>query len=528
MIRRLCIFFVIMVAIVIYSIINTNSNSNTYIQHRDNITIKTIKNRIQNRHVSTSIKTNPTFTSDGNKQVTLNTTRLVTLEDNDKFFKKYWLLQREYMSNFTRILEPCNNETEWMPHYDSRKKRMHTSVKFSHVTLDIQPAGQFSRIVIFSKDLTNNQKTFGGDVWRVFVYGETSVPVTLHDRLDGSYEAIFLIMDPGLYYANMHLDYTLCDGLKDPPQNWFVNGNAQGKYQPPHILSGNERSFLDEKFPSIIRFQVEKKSSIFRILKEKKWFHPKESCYMWDGFGRWFNNKTWKMYLPEPFIKKTDTHKEKGKGILWIFGDSIGDFLYRANINKQLCKKTFSTCNRTYNWVYDTHGDLKKAKLEDNDEDFSIERIVNELRQVIEKLDENSLLFLNYGLHFVQTIPFKKFQTMLNAVIDLLKEKQKRKNRTSIIWKTTTAFQKWKWGDPKYNGRFSNDNRFLTTQRVQLFNAFASYQMCKSGFNVLDVYPMSLSYPDGTGTVLKPWDAVHYEPIVFKSVEDYLAQYFDV
>ena len=52
--------------------------------------------------------------------------------------------------------------------------------------------------------------------------------------------------------------------------------------------------------------------------------------------------------------------------------------------------------------------------------------------------------------------------------------------------------------------------------------------MCNSGFDVLDVYPMTLSYPAGTGTAVKPWDAVHYEPIVFKPVEDYLAQYFDV
>ena len=104
--------------------------------------------------------------------------------------------------------------------------------------------------------------------------------------------------------------------------------------------------------------------------------------------------------------------------------------------------------------------------MEDADEDFSIKRIVNELRDVVEDLDENSLLLLNYGLHFTQTVPFETFQTMLDAVINLLKEKQRTKVQTNIIWKTTTAFQKWKWGDPKYNGRFSNDNRFLTSQVV--------------------------------------------------------------
>ena len=33
-------------------------------------------------------------------------------------------------------------------------------------------------------------------------------------------------MEPGEYKINMILDYTLCDGLIDPPMDWFKNGKG--------------------------------------------------------------------------------------------------------------------------------------------------------------------------------------------------------------------------------------------------------------------------------------------------------------
>ena len=219
--NRRCIFFIISVGILIYSFLNINSNSDIYDEHKGKLAIRS---RADNRQSSSILKTRPAIATERITPVVSNKTILMTLDDKINFFKKFWYLQREYRNNFTKILAPCNNQTEWISHYASRKKHMKTSVNFSHVMLDIQSAGQFSRIVIFSRGLTNKQKFIGGDMWRVFVYGETSVPVTVHDRLDGSYEAIFLITEPGLYYVDLHLDYTLCDGLKDPPSNWFVNG----------------------------------------------------------------------------------------------------------------------------------------------------------------------------------------------------------------------------------------------------------------------------------------------------------------
>ena len=51
------------------------------------------------------------------------------------------------------------------------------------------------------------------------------------DYNNGSYEALALIMDPGVYIVDIRLDYTLCDGLRDPPLEWFRKGLYTAKYE---------------------------------------------------------------------------------------------------------------------------------------------------------------------------------------------------------------------------------------------------------------------------------------------------------
>ena len=50
--------------------------------------------------------------------------------------------------------------------------------------------------------------------------------------------------------------------------------------------------------------------------------------------------------------------------------------------------------------------------------------------------------------------------------------------------------------------------------------------MCQAGFEVLDVYPISASFPNGTDNSLDPYDAVHYKDLVFKPAEHILLEYF--
>lgn len=67
-------------------------------------------------------------------------------------------------------------------------------------------------------------------------------------------------------------------------------------------------------------------------------------------------------------------------------------------------------------------------------------------------------------------------------------------------------------------------------QRILLYNAFATWRMCHAGFQVLDVFPITDSYPQGTGThggngPVKN-DIVHYSNLAFRPAEDVLERYF--
>ena len=87
------------------------------------------------------------------------------------------------------------------------------------------PAGQFTHILIESRDKLGNPKTIGGDSWRVMIKSEkATLAADVADLNNGTYEAFALIMDPGIYTLDIRLDYTLCDGLRDPPVEWFHKG----------------------------------------------------------------------------------------------------------------------------------------------------------------------------------------------------------------------------------------------------------------------------------------------------------------
>lgn len=140
------------------------------------------------------------------------------------FFMKYWDLQRRMRFDYNRLIEPCKNNMKWQPLYAERTPYTMTSIKYSNVSLHINPFGQYSRLTIETFSLMNTRKNIGGDSWRVFVKGESSVPVTMLDNIDGTYEASFLLLEPGEYRIELYLEYTLCDGMKDPPNGFFAKG----------------------------------------------------------------------------------------------------------------------------------------------------------------------------------------------------------------------------------------------------------------------------------------------------------------
>ena len=43
-------------------------------------------------------------------------------------------------------------------------------------------------------------------------------------KINSKNEVVFLVMEPGNYSAQITLDFTLCDGLRDPPEDWIIKG----------------------------------------------------------------------------------------------------------------------------------------------------------------------------------------------------------------------------------------------------------------------------------------------------------------
>jgi hypothetical protein len=100
-----------------------------------------------------------------------------------------------------------------------------SSARTSYVRyVDVQPSGEFSRIFIQTRTANGQVKTTGGDFWRVFFTGPANVSATVFDHQNGTYEAIALLVETGTYNVRAYLDYSLCDGLRDPPEDWFRVG----------------------------------------------------------------------------------------------------------------------------------------------------------------------------------------------------------------------------------------------------------------------------------------------------------------
>ena len=68
-------------------------------------------------------------------------------------------------------------------------------------------------------------KRTGGDSWRVYIrQGPASLAPMVVDHNDGTYEVMFLALEPGNYSTQVFLDYTLCDGYRDPPADCYIKG----------------------------------------------------------------------------------------------------------------------------------------------------------------------------------------------------------------------------------------------------------------------------------------------------------------
>ena len=140
-------------------------------------------------------------------------------------FRRDWCRVRDARLDWKAILSSCRDKTTWDQRTFGQQSDVRTDAQESVISQWVLgEAGEFSKFVLQSKTALGDNKSVGGDSWRIHVKGTSSVPVTVTDNNNGTYEALFLVYEPGQYSVEIVLDYTLCDGLKDPPLHWFRSG----------------------------------------------------------------------------------------------------------------------------------------------------------------------------------------------------------------------------------------------------------------------------------------------------------------
>lgn len=140
-------------------------------------------------------------------------------------FGKDWCRVRKVATDWELLRKPCEGSMKFGVSLPGWGLENRTDPSQSFITImDIKPAGEFSRLSIQSQTSNGQPKTVGGDDWRVLIWGPSALAPTVIDHENGTYEVLFLILEPGTYHASIVLDYSLCDGLKDPPDYWFMLG----------------------------------------------------------------------------------------------------------------------------------------------------------------------------------------------------------------------------------------------------------------------------------------------------------------
>ena len=174
------------------------------------------------------------------------------------------------------------------------------------------------------------------------------------------------------------------------------------------------------------------------------------------------------VFLPTESYNWSLPANHSSSGTFWVYGDSLGVRLYQSISSRALCRKLYSKCKNSYNWLYPVIN-AAKSRIENDSLDFRAEEVLKAIRRVLsttELQQSSSVLLLNLGLHYTVSVNFTTFQKVIGEVINLLKETQVDSQgkeglmyKAKIIWKSTTALR-------KHHGKEFNptDSRFLTPQ----------------------------------------------------------------
>lgn len=443
--------------------------------------------------------------------------RLILGQDPYVYFEKNWCRERTLRTDWRTYTHSCPSYSRhWAYEIWSDDFKTHPNLSFISGA-EINPAGHFSKIYIQSVTVLNRTKAFGGDAWRVRVQGPADLVATVSDMENGTYEAKFLPMEPGIYSLQITLDYTLCHGLKNPPPDWFMRGCRHGSFQRPGTLATSDDyinrplyygAYFTVQVPPTVPQDAQYLDSLFS--SSTQWCS--DGCnLLLDGFGRWVNND-WLPYKTTDSSDPRSGHRQ-GSGVLWIYGDSHNRRFYESVQRRQLCSRVFRACYHTNVWVY-WLGTVNSNEMDlcYGGHDLNVTQVLEELRSIVTQplMDEDSALVLNTGVHLLKSTSFRNYQKIIKGFIRVLKQSY----RGRVVWKTTPSLGKQ---TELYTGCC---RRFHTEQRIKLFNAYAMKKMCEAGIPVLDVYQISAAYPGGTT------DGVHFPPFVFYPAEDALERYF--
>ena len=147
--------------------------------------------------------------------------------------------------------------------------------------------------------------------------------------------------------------------------------------------------------------------------------------------------------------------------MLWIYGDSQAERLHMSIQDGPLCREVFQSCHLSKLWVYPYQGERPSW----DNKDFNDQIILDDLRGILElpAMKENSVLILNLGLHYMESVSFREYRRLLEKVLHLLNKTESESGelryKTRVIWKTSTSISKEKdTGDQLKSDR----RRFLT------------------------------------------------------------------
>ncbi|XP_031549949.1 uncharacterized protein LOC116287413 [Actinia tenebrosa] len=437
-----------------------------------------------------------------------------------------WCRLQKWRVNWKGMIGSCEGKMAWEKREVNSWYR--TDPDKSYIKKwDLQNAGKFSKLWIQSVSKKGHIKTFGGDSWRIYVrQGPQSIAPIVIDHDNGLYEVVMLITEPGNYSANIYLDYTLCDGLREPPTGWFINGTDYGTYLDPKegILGNIEHDHINRLLNSFnFTIHGDASSSSKKALDD-------QGCYtkcslLWDGYGYWKENE-WFLYESKHVASKPPSNHQaqtKRSGTLWVYGDSLGMRFIDSMKEHPLCTSIFDRCGYTYNWIYEVKDKRHPLKVRT---EFNKTVVINKIRQLLENQDINqpdSIFVFSLGVHFPISLSFSSYQDLIESVILLLNEKKNGRKafQGTAVWKSTTAIEKHKITRIPWPAKPLNYTmfRFLTTQRNQLFHTFSMSAMCKADIKVLDVYPLSTAFHQGT------LDYVHYNDTVFYPAANVIKNY---